>query len=648
MRANPPAAAGFGGITESATRDGVISLLVKGVQGYIRMGHTKEIPDPGIVPGRGGIQVFARPSLRRFAAGIALLCAGLAAAGMPIPRADSSPPKLLSDFAPLGSAIRFVDIAEAAGVVARNFWGGEIKKRFILETKGNGVAFLDFDRDGWLDIYLSNGTRLEDPPTNPPPTPHLYRNQRDGTFSDVTQASGLALTGWQTGVCAGDYDNDGWEDLLLTYWGQNRLLRNEGNGTFKDVTPRAGLTQSRVRWGTGCNFLDFDLDGNLDIYITNYIEFDPAEASEPGSKPSCMWKGMPVLCGPRGLAPGRNVLFRNLGNGTFQDVSESSGVGKYGGNGLGSVSYDFDSDGWPDIYVANDSTPSLLYRNNHDGTFSEIAQKAGVAYSDDGYEQGGMGLAVGDYDGDGWLDIFKTNFADDIPNLYRNNGDGTFADQVLAAGLGSLIEFVSWGAGFVDVDNDGRKDILYVNGHVYPEVDLYRMDSSYRQPRLLYRNLGSGRFQNVSAESGPAFQQKFSSRGSAYGDFDNDGRVDVVITNMNDRPSLWHNESRTRNHSLLIKLEGKRTNRSAIGARVRVVAGTGSQVDEVHSGDSLMSMSDLRLHFGLGTASKTDLLEVHWPASGIVEQFKDVTADQILTIREGEGIVRRTPYEPAR
>ena len=562
-------------------------------------------------------------------------------------RIHAQRPDVSSPSANSQDVIRFVEVAPQAGITAPNVWGGVTHKKFILETKGNGVAFLDFDNDGWLDVYLSNGMRSEGFPPGQEPTNHLYRNNHDGTFTDVTARSGLASTGWQTGVCAGDYDNDGWVDLLLTYYGQNRLFHNNHDGTFTDVTERAGLKQSGTRWGTACSFLDYDRDGKLDIFIANFIAFDPAQTPDPGGAVYCYWKGLPVLCGPRGLPSGRNVLYHNNGDGTFTDVSESSGISREPGNALGAVSFDFDNDGWPDIYVANDSTPSRLYHNNHDGTFTDIAVQAGVAYNEDGFEQGGMGIAVGDYDNDGWLDIFKNNFADDVPNLYHNNRDGTFTDQVLKAGLGNITNLVSWGAGLVDVDNDGWKDIFYVNGHVYPEVDAAHIDAGYRQPRLLYRNLGNGRFENVSSLAGPAFEERYSSRGCAFGDFNNDGRIDVLIMNMNDKPSLWRNESRNDNAAILVKLVGTRSNRSAIGARVRVVANGHAQIDEVHSGDSLMSMSDLRLHFGLGDARKVELLEVKWPATGQVEQFRDLGVNQIVEIQEGSGIVRSTPFVTA-
>ncbi|MEW5979359.1 MAG: CRTAC1 family protein [Acidobacteriota bacterium] len=540
---------------------------------------------------------------------------------------------------PAGAGIRFTEMAKQAGVTDPNVWGGITQKRYILETKGNGVAFLDYDQDGWLDIYLTNGTRLEGFSPDQTPTNHLYRNNRGGAFTDVTDAARLTQTGWQTGVCVGDYDNDGWEDLLLTYWGHDRLYRNNKGTTFSDVTEQAGLKHEEIRWGTGCVFLDYDRDGFLDIFVANYLQFDPKQAPRPGDASYCFWKEMPVLCGPRGLEDGSNLLYRNNGNGTFTDVSEQSGIAKVSSKGLGAVSYDFDNDGWPDIYVANDSMPSLLYHNSRNGTFTEIGHRAGVAYNNDGMEQGGMGLAVGDYDGDGWLDIFKTNFADDVPNLYRNNRDGTFTDVAFPAGLASITNLVSWGVGFVDVDNDGRKDVFYVNGHVYPEVDRYHVGSSYRQPRMLFRNVGNGQFENVSSQSGSAFEERFASRGYASGDFDNDGRIDFLITNMNDRPSLWRNDTQNSNSSILVKLIGTRSNRTAIGARVRVLAAGQEQIDEVHSGDSLMSMSDLRLHFGVGSAKRIDRLQVYWPVNKRIQEFRNLEVNQIVTIREGSDVI---------
>jgi hypothetical protein len=464
----------------------------------------------------------------------------------------------------------------------------------------------------------------------------------------VTVRAGLALGGWQTGVCVGDYDNDGWDDLLLTYWGQNRLFHNNRDGTFTDVTSSAGLEQSSVRWGTGCAFLDYDRDGFLDIFIANYIQLDAKAVAEPTGSPSCSWKGMPVLCGPRGLTDGTNLLYHNNHDGTFADVSVPSGIAKVTGKGLGVISIDLDNDGWPDIYVANDSVPSLLFHNNGDGTFTDVAERAGVALSEDGVGQGGMGVAVADFDEDGWFDLFKTNFADEASNLYHNNKDGTFTDVAFGAGVAPVTNLVGWGTNFADFDNDGWKDLLQVNGHVYPDVDQYHTGSPFRQLRKLFINRGMGRFEDISSRIGAVSAEQFSSRGSAVGDFNNDGKLDVVIVNMNDTPSLWRNDTVNGNSSVLLKLIGTHSNRDAIGARVKVVTADHTQIDEVHSGDSVMSTSDLRLHFGLGQARKIDLLEVRWPTTAKIEKFTNVDVNQILTIREGFGIVRSDRFVSAK
>ena len=537
------------------------------------------------------------------------------------------------------SPVQFVDVAEKAGLTIPNVWGGIDHKRVIIETKGSGIAFFDYDQDGWLDIYLSNGSRLDAHwPAGKEPTTHLYKNNRDGTFTDVTERSGLARTGWQTGICVGDYDNDGWDDLFCTFWGHNILFRNNGDGTFTDVTKRAGLDQSHGRWGTGCTFLDYDRDGHLDLFVCNFIKLDPDKPLSPADMSFCQWKGIPTMCGPRGLPGETDILYHNNGDGTFTDVSEKAGILKPGPRySITAVSYDFDNDGWPDIYVAVDSEPSMLFQNNHDGTFTDIAVLAGCAYNDDGHEQAGMGIGVADYDCDGWLDIFKTNFADDTCDLYHNNGDGTFSDVSFSAGVGINNSFVAWGCGFIDYDNDGWTDIVQVNGHVYPEVDKYNFGETFKNPRLVYKNLGNGRFQDVSAQMGPGITERFSSRGAAFGDYDNDGGMDMLVLNMNDLPSLLHNEGGNRQNWIKIKLIGTHCNRTAIGARVRVVTGKHAQIDEVHSGTSVMSQNDLRLHFGLGQADSVDVIEVKWPTTQKVERFSNVKANQIITIREGSG-----------
>jgi hypothetical protein len=538
--------------------------------------------------------------------------------------------------------VQFVDVAREAGLNAPNVWGGVDHKRYIIEAKGSGLAFFDYDHDGWLDIYLTNGTRLDaDWPAGKAPTSHLYKNNRDGTFTDVTEKSGLARTGWQTGVCVGDYDNDGWDDLFCCFWGHNILFHNNGDGTFTDVTRKAGLYDEQIRWGAGCTWLDYDRDGWLDLFVCHYIKLDPANTPvTSGEPPVCQWKGIPTMCGPRGLPGDTNVLYHNNGDGTFTDVSQKSGILKPGARySITPVSYDFDNDGWTDIYVAVDSQPSILLRNNHDGTFTDVGVIAGVAYSENGHEQSGMGVGVGDYDCDGWFDIFKTNFADDTCNLYRNNGDGTFSDVTFASGIGVNNQYVAWGCGFLDFDNDGWADIMQINGHVYPEIGDHEIGQTFKNPRLVYKNLGDGRFKDVSSEMGPGISERFSSRGAAFGDYDNDGDIDALILNMNDFPSLLRNDGGNAQNWIKIKLIGTKCNRTAIGTRIRVVTGKHAQIDEVHSGSSVMSQCDLRLHFGLGKAQIVDLFEVKWPTTQKIEKFTQVKVNQILTIREGSGIV---------
>jgi hypothetical protein len=545
------------------------------------------------------------------------------------------------------SPVTFVDVAEEAGLTVTNVWGGVTSKKYIVEAKGSGLAFFDYDQDGWLDIYLTNGVRFEE--TYEPgkaPIQHLFKNNRDGTFTDVTEKAGLGRTGWGTGVCVGDYDNDGWDDLFCCFWGHNILWHNNGDGTFTDVTKKAGLWEDRVRWGSGCTWLDYDRDGLLDLFVCNYIELDITKVPVPGATGYCQWKGIPVMCGPRGLPGGMNILYHNNGDGTFKDVSEKAGILKPGPRySITGVSYDFDNDGWPDIYVAVDSEPSILFHNNKDGTFTDVSVMAGCAYNEDGQEQAGMGVGVGDYDCDGWLDIFKTNFTDDTPDLYHNNGDGTFTDVTFVAGLGVNTQYVCWGAGFMDYDNDGWTDIFHVTGHVYPEIENYHLDATFKTPRLVYRNLGNGKFKDVSAQMGPGVAERFSSRGCAFGDYDNDGDLDVLVLNMNDRFSLLRNDGGNKNNWIKLKLIGTHCNRTAVGARARVVTGKHAQTDEVHCGTSVMSQSDLRLHFGLGDAKEIDSIEIKWPTTQKTEKFTKIEANQILTIKEGSGIIKAERLE---
>jgi len=545
-------------------------------------------------------------------------------------------------------AATFMDVGRAAGLNVKTIYGGEHKNKYLLETTGCGVAFYDYDHDGWLDIFLVNGWRLEGFPKGEEPTSHLFKNNRDGTFTDVTEKAGLVHHGWGQGVCIGDYDNDGFDDLFVTYFGKNVLYHNNGDGTFTDVTEKAGVGGGGKRWNTGCAFVDYDRDGKLDLFVANYIDLDLATAPVPESGP-CLYKGIMVACGPPGLKGGKNILFHNNGDGTFADVSDSSGILDANGTyGLGVLTADFDNDGWPDIYVANDSAPSALYQNKKNGKFQDIAIEAGCALSPDGKPQAGMGVSAADYDLDGNLDIVKTNFAGDTPSLYHSVGGANFEDTTFTAGLGAHTQYLGWGVGFIDFDNDGWADILICNGHVYPEVEQLKTEAGYKQHKLLYRNLRNGRFEEVTELAGPGINAAVAARGCAFGDFDNDGDIDVVVNTVNGLPQLLRCDSRSENNWIKVKLIGTKSNRSAIGARLTCVAtfpGESKphrQIDEVRSGGSYFSQSDLRPHFGLGKAEKVDLLEVRWP-SGQVESFKDLSANEIITIKEGSGISQRTP-----
>jgi len=580
---------------------------------------------------RGGGACAAAVAALAVAAAATL--AGVGEQGMASPARKPRPVATIdSDLPPI--AVRFEDVAEPAGLTAVNVSGTEDRKRYILEASGTGVALFDFDNDGHLDIFIPNGTTL-DPPAGDPPTGHLYRNLGNLKFEDVTRKAGLARSGWGQGVCVGDYDNDGDRDLVVTYYGQTVLSRNRGDGTFEDATQAAGLHVASPRWDTGCSFFDYDLDGRLDVIVTSYLEFDRTKIPEPGAGGYCQWKGIPVMCGPRGLPFARNRLFHNEGSGRFRDVSMASGIGKTKGcYAFTVVASDFDNDRYPDLYVACDSTPSLLYHNNQDGTFEDVGLLSGAALNEDGQEQGGMGVAVADYDEDGHLDIVKTNFSDDIPNLYRNNGDGTFEDRVLQSGLGGYTRYVGWGVHLADVDHDGRRDLLMVNGHVYPEADR-SPEIRYRQPRLFYWHVGNGKFKDLSTQAGAAISAALSSRGSATGDLDGDGSLEVVISNMGTRPSLLKNQG-PRQHWLLVRLAGVKVNRDAIGARVVVEAGGRRLSGEVQSGSSYISQNDSRLHFGLGESTSYDRIDVIWPG-GARESFQKGTSDRIVTLTEGTG-----------
>ena len=545
--------------------------------------------------------------------------------------------------------VSFINVARESGLNAKTIFGGEHKNKYLLETTGCGVAFYDYDNDGWLDIFLVNGTRLEGFPKGSEPTTHLFRNNRDGTFTDVTLKAGVAHSGWGQGCCIGDYDNDGWDDLFVTYFGKNVLYHNNGNGTFTDVSEKARVAGKTNRWNTGCAFVDYDRDGRLDLFVANYIDLDLATAPVPESGP-CLYKSVMVACGPPGLQGGKNILYHNNGDGTFSDVSEACGILKANGTyGLGVLTADLDNDGWPDIYVANDSTASALYQNKKNGKFEDIAIEAGCALSADGKPQAGMGISAADYDLDGNLDLVKTNFAGDTPSLYRNLGGANFEDATFTAGLGAHTQFLGWGCGFFDMDNDGWPDILICNGHVYPEVEQLKTEAGYAQRKLIYRNLRNGHFDDISMQVGPGISEPSPSRGAAFGDFDNDGDVDVVVNTVNDYPQLLRCDSKLNHNWIKIRTIGTKSNRSGIGARlICTVHMPGEtkphqQIDEVRSGGGYFSQNDLRVHFGLGKAEKVDVLEVRWP-SGQIDTVKDVKANQLVYVKEGEGIVRTVQF----
>jgi len=579
--------------------------------------------------------IFSRRNFVRFSAGSALSL--LAKRAFPQGMGGHAA-KPLARQAPSGRPFdaHFVDVAAKAGLVAPIIYGGQESNKYIIESDGCGCAFLDYDNDGWMDIFLLSGTRLEGNP--PGATNRLYKNNRDGTFTDVTEKAGLQAVGWANGVCVADYNNDGFDDIFCTYFGQNMLFRNNGDGTFTEATKAAGLLNDKPRWGAGCAFLDYDRDGNLDLFVSNYVHFSFERAPVSGANSNCNFHGVPVECGPRGLPTGMHSLYRNNGDGTFTDVSQQAGISQFTKcYGMTVVAADLDEDGWPDIYVACDSTPSLLFMNNHDGTFREEGVLRGVALSDDGEEQAGMGVGVGDYDLDGHLDLFKTHFADDSCVLYHNDGKGNFDDVTRSSRIGVETRYVCWGAGMVDLDNDGYPDLFMVTGNVYPEVERKLAQYPYKTPRAVFRNLGNRSFEELIDVAGPGVAAAHSSRGCAFGDFDNDGDVDILIVNMNEPPSLLRNDVQGKQNWIKVKLEGVKSNRSAIGARVIARYNGKAQAQCVLSQSSYYSCNDPRLHFGLGGSPFADL-EVHWPSGGS-ESFRHIRANQLITLREGVGPV---------
>src|ERR1019366_8071521 len=532
---------------------------------------------------------------------------------------------------------RFVNVAQPAGLRSPVIYGPVDHNDYVVESMGCGAAFLDYDNDGWQDIVQLTGRRLESTPAGA--IIRLYRNNRDGTFADVTGKSGLGQSVWASGITVADYDNDGYDDLFITCWGQNLLFHNNGDGTFTDVTAKAGLIRPGIRLGTGCTLIDYDRDGKVDLFVCHYLVFDQEKIPVRGKDPGCSYLGGPVYCGPAGLRQESCRLYHNNGDGTFTDVSRESGISAVkAGYALTAAAADFDGDGWPDIYVACDTSPSLLFHNNRDGTFTEQGLEAGVSLSEDGQEQSGMGLATGDFDTDGHLDIFKTHFRGDTNVLYRNNGKGYFRDVTIRAGLGVETRYVCWGAGIVDLDNDGLPDLFFTTGMVYPEVEQKSPDAPYKTPSVIFRNLGEGKFEELRDLAGPGIAESHSSRGVAFGDFDNDGDIDILVVNLNEPPSLLRNDVSGTNHWLKVLLIGVASNRSAIGAQVVAAYGERRQAQAVVAQSSYLSVNDRRLHFGLGSAA-TASLEIRWP-NGAVEKIAEVAAGQLVVIRDGSGVIR--------
>jgi enediyne biosynthesis protein E4 len=524
----------------------------------------------------------------------------------------------------------FVDVAAKLGVTLMNICGGAAKD-YIVEANGNGGAFVDYDGDGDMDVLIVNGSTLENYKKGGDPMIALYKNT-SGSFVDVTREAGLVKRGWGMGVCAGDYDNDGHPDLYVTAYGPNVLFHNNGDGTFSDVTASAGAGDSH--WSTDCAFGDYDRDGRLDLYVANYMSFDEKTVPRRGKDPKCKFLGADVFCGPQGLQGEPDVLFHNNGNGTFTDATKAAGIRDPNYYGFGVVFSDFDNDGWPDIYVANDGNPNFLFHNNGNGTFTETGLRSGTALNEAGRAQSGMGVAVGDYDLNGMFDIFVTNFAGDTNTLYQNLGKLLFADSTSVAGLGEIsLQYLGWGAGFEDFDNDGLTDLFVANGHVYPEVDALNAGQRYAQRKEIYRNVGGGKFTEMARQIGGDVLTPKSSRGAAFGDFDNDGNIDVLVINMNDRPNLFRNEGGNGNHWITLRLQGSRSNRDAIGARVEILAAGRTQIHEVRSGGSYLSNNDIRLHFGLGGASRVDRIRIRWP-NGNVQELAGAEVDRFVTVQE--------------
>ena len=572
---------------------------------------------------------------------IGLVVAGLGCLAFPDPISQPKKhPVVPTDSHSVRPGISFVDVAQAAGIDFHLTCGGP-EKRYIMESMCGGIAVLDYDNDGWMDIFLVNGSTIEDLKTGKCHPSKLYHNNHDGTFTDVTLKSGLNHCGWGFGVAVGDYDNDGYEDLYITYLDGAILYHNNGDGTFTDVTAKAGVGNTG-HWGTSAAFGDYDNDGNLDLYVDNYVDLDLRHLPEPGESPLCTYRGFAVSCGPRGLKGGRDRLYHNNGDGTFTDVTEKLNIDPGSYYGLGVLWLDYDLDGCLDLYISDDSSPSMLYHGDCKGGFAEVSAEAGVAYSADGREQAGMGVDSADYDNDGWPDIAKANFSDDSNNLFHNDHIGEFTDLAGPSGFGPIsIPFLGFGVKFLDFDNDGWKDIFVADGHVNPQVDQHSFGVTYAERPLLFHNLRNGKFEEIATHTGPAMSRRYVARGAATADFFNEGKQDLLVSVLDGPPLLLRNKSQQEGHWLSIKAVGIRSNRDGFGTRIQVKAGGLTQSAEVRANSSFESASDPRLHFGLGSATQVDSVEVHWP-SGVVDRIRAVPANQEIAIEEGRGMVRKS------
>ncbi len=536
------------------------------------------------------------------------------------------------------------DVTQKAGIHFTHDSAPEA--RYIIESMSGGVLLLDYDRDGWLDIYFTNSPSAEDAVKGKKARGALYHNNHNGTFTDVTDKAGVGTPCMAQGGSVADYNNDGWPDIYVTCFGENVLYRNNGDGTFTNVAKQAGVADGR--WSTGSAWADYDNDGFVDLMVTNYADIDLQHLPTFGSGATCRYMGVDVQCGPRGLKGAGDSLFHNNGDGTFTDVSKQAGVDDPSGYyGLTAIWADFNNVGRPDIYVANDSMTAFLYQNQGNGKFKDIGMESGAALGDDGHEQAEMGIAIGDYNHTGRPSMAITDFALDNTPLYRNDGKWNFEDVSYASGMGlASVPLVKWGIAFVDLDNDGWLDLVTVTGHVYPQADRFVSGAKYREPKIVQYNQGDGTFCDASEQSGPAIVEPRVSRGLAVGDLFNDGNLDVVVEDLTGSPMILRNPGVPGRHWVSFELAGTKSNRLAIGARLKLVAGGMTQTEEIHSGISYLSQSDLRVHFGLGSATRIDSLEIRWP-SGRVETLTNLEGDKFYSILEGQGVVAREKIRPA-